>query len=324
MMVRLLNDILDFSKIESGRIALEATPFDPVRLARDVAAVHAPKAEAKGVALTVSVAPGAEAARMGDPLRVQQILHNLAGNAVKFTETGAVTIALSGAAPDALTLSVRDTGVGMTADQAARVFERFAQAESDTARRFGGTGLGLAIVKGLAEAMGGAVALDTAPGAGSTFTATLPLPAAPAGPDGADGAAVATALRPGLRALAADDNEVNRLVIAAFLKALGVEAVVVEGGRAAVAAARAGAFDILLLDVLMPDMDGPEALAAIRAEAKAAGRTPPPAVAVTGHAGESEIEACRAAGFAGHLPKPLSSDALIRMMARLTSAQAAV
>jgi PAS domain S-box-containing protein len=320
MLVRLLNDILDYSKIESGRVDFEAAAFDPAALARDVAAIHAPRAEAKGVALSVTAAPGAEARRVGDPLRVQQILHNLIGNAVKFTDTGSVRVEVAGGADAPLSVRIRDTGIGMTEAQAARIFERFAQAGSDTARRFGGTGLGLAIVRLLTEAMGGAVAVASAPGEGSTFTVTLPLPPAGARGAGAPGATERPALRPGLRALAADDNEVNRMVMASFLEALGVAATVVDGGLPAVEAARGGGYDILLLDVMMPDLDGPAALRAIAAEAEAAGRRAPPAVAVTGHASEDEIAACRAHGFAAHLPKPLQSDALARTIARLTEA----
>jgi PAS domain S-box-containing protein len=323
MMVRLLNDILDFSKIENGGIEFESAAFDPVALAEDVASTHRPRADAKEVALTVSAKDGAGGPRLGDPLRIQQILHNLVGNAVKFTERGSVSVEIDGAAPAPLVFRVTDTGVGMTEAQAARIFERFAQADPGVARRFGGTGLGLAIVRGLAEAMGGSVGVRSAPGVGSTFAATLPLPEAESLAAAPSATAEVPVLRPGLRALAADDSEVNRMVIAAFLDRLGVDAVIVDGGRAAVAAASAERFDVLLMDVVMPDLDGPSALAEIIAAAAAEGREAPPALAVTGHASDDEVAECRAAGFAGHLAKPLKVDALARSIARVTESAGA-
>jgi CheY-like chemotaxis protein len=325
MLLRLLNDILDGAKIEAGKIDLEEARFDPALLAEEVLDAHRAKADARGVAVLLEVDDEAEGPRLGDPLRVRQILHNLVGNAVKFTERGAVRIGLSEDCDDNLVVAVSDDGVGMTPEQAARIFERFAQAESSTARRFGGTGLGLSIVRGLVEAMRGRVSVTSAPGAGSTFTVVLPLPRAPAQDDAAKGRfeEAATALRPGLRALVADDTEINRIVISAFLDGLGVDGVLVDGGRAAVAQAREKTFDILLLDYLMPDLNGAETLAAIRTEAFTAGRTAPPAIAVTGHATRAEIQRCRDAGFAAHLPKPVDPVSLAALIADLTASRAA-
>ncbi len=320
LLVALVNDLLDAAKLERGAMALESAPFSPAAVAAAVLPAHAARAEEKGVTLTFALDPAAEAPRLGDALRLQQILHNLLGNAVKFTERGAVTLRIAAGADGALALAVADTGIGMTAEQAARVFDGFAQADATIARRFGGTGLGLSIVKALAEAMGGGVAVESAPGAGSTFTVRLPLPLA--GPAEPTPEAPAPAVPAGLRVLFADDNEINRVVLGAHLDALGVAATGVEGGRAAVAAARDGGFDALLLDVVMPDLDGPDALRAIHAEAREAGRVPPPAIAVTGLADAAGIEACLAAGFAAHLAKPIGMDRLAALLAGLSRVQA--
>jgi PAS domain S-box-containing protein len=322
LLVALVNDLLDFAKVERGALRLERAPFDPGTTVERAMPAHAERAAAKGLRFGVEIAPEAVAARLGDPLRVQQILHNLVGNAVKFTAAGSVDVALSADADDALLLTVTDTGIGMTPAQAARVFDSFVQADETIARRFGGTGLGLSIVKGLAEAMGGAVTVTSAPGAGSTFRARLPLPRADRSPAEAEPRRPAQAdgsLAP-MTALAADDNEINRAVLGACLSRLGVTATLVDGGLAAVDAARAGGFDVLMLDVVMPDIDGTEALSRIRAEAAAAGRTAPPAIAVTGRASAEEIEACRAAGFVGHLSKPLDAARLGTMLAELKMA----
>ena len=318
MMLRLVNDILDFSKVEHGGVTLERVPFSPAETARRAAASHAEAARAKGVALRLDLGAEAERPRLGDPLRVSQILHNLLSNAVKFTERGEVALAVDATGAGALRVVVSDTGIGMSETQCARVFDRYAQAESGTARRYGGTGLGLAIVKGLAEAMDGAARVESAPGVGSVFTVVLPLPEA-----AEDAAAAAIRGGPaaptGLRALAVDDQEVNRVVLAALLETLGVEAVIAATPREALEAAREGAFDVYLFDLMMPGMDGAELLAAIRAER---GGTAPAAIAVTGHAGEAEIAASRDAGFACHLAKPVSVEALAAALARCAGAGA--
>ena len=324
LLVALVNDLLDFAKVERGSLTLENVPFHPETLAETVASAHRLAVAAKGVMLVVEVAAEATAPRLGDPLRMQQILHNLIGNAVKFTETGTVTLNIDTDDTGGLRLVVRDTGIGMTPTQAARAFESFTQADQTIARRFGGTGLGLAIVKGLAEAMNGKVTLTTALGEGSTFTVVAPLPLAPAdaqalaAPAPAQAAAAAIA---GRRVLVADDNEINRLVLTAFLERLGLSVTTVVGGRAAVEAARHGGFDALLLDVMMPDLDGPDALAIIHAEAAAENRAAPPAVAVTGLASASEIDACTRAGFAAHLAKPIDACRLATILTLLMTPQ---
>jgi signal transduction histidine kinase/ActR/RegA family two-component response regulator len=320
LLVALVNDLLDFAKVERGALTLESVPFHPETLAETVVPAHRVAVAAKGVTLAVEVAAEARAARLGDPLRLQQILHNLIGNAVKFTETGTVTLNIDADDTGGLRLVVRDTGIGMTPEQAAQVFESFTQADPTIARRFGGTGLGLAIVKGLAEAMGGTVALATTLGKGSTFTVVVPLPYAPTDAPAQAAPAQASAVTlAGRRVLVADDNEINRVVLTAYLERLGLSVTTVDGGRAAVEAARQGGFDALLLDVVMPDLDGPDALAIIHAEAAASHRAAPPAVAVTGQASASEIDACTRAGFAAHLAKPIDAERLATILTLLTA-----
>ncbi|TVQ58817.1 MAG: PAS domain S-box protein [Rhodobacteraceae bacterium] len=315
LLVALVNDLLDFAKVERGALTMERVPFRPGTLAETVVPAHRVAVAAKGLTLDVAVAPEARAPRLGDPLRLQQILHNLLGNAVKFTEAGTITLRIDVDEAGALRLAVRDTGIGMTPAQAARVFESFAQADPTIARRFGGTGLGLAIVKGLAEAMGGAVTLKTAPGEGSTFAVTVPLSLAPGdAPTGKAPPWTAPGALAGRRVLVADDNEINRMVLTAFLERLDLSVTAVDGGRAAVEAARLGSFDALLLDVVMPDLDGPAALTIIHAEAAAAHRAAPPAVAVTGQAFASEIDACTRGGFAAHLAKPIDAERLAAIL----------
>jgi PAS domain S-box-containing protein len=314
-LLHIINDILDFSKIEEGRMDIDSIAFSLADIADQIERAHAARARESGVALSVACAPECSAPRLGDPHRIAQILHNLVSNAIKFSEGGSVSVRIAEGPGEAVRLTVADTGIGMSRAQAARVFERFAQADSSTTRRFGGTGLGLAIVKGLAERMGGSVTLETALGAGSTFTVTLPLRAADAGAGAGGGAEEGDA--PRLRVLAADDNEINRQVLAAFLDSLALPYRMATGGPEAVAAAREGGYDVLMLDISMPEIDGVEALAAIRAEAAARGAPRAPAVAVTANAMPHQVEAYLAAGFDDHLAKPITRDALAGALRRV-------
>jgi CheY-like chemotaxis protein len=239
---------------------------------------------------------------------------------MKFTERGSVAVTLDCPADGPLTLVVRDTGIGMTEAQVARVFDDFTQADASTTRRYGGTGLGMSIVRRLVEAMAGEVAIESRPGAGTTIRVALPLPLA-------DGAPVATpATEPAAegpiraRVLVAEDNEINRMVLEALLARLGVSVVMTRDGGDAVARFRDGGFDALLLDISMPGMDGPEALAAIRAFEAAAGLAPTPAIAVTANALAHQVEAFLAAGFAAHVAKPIEADRLAAALRRVLAA----
>lgn len=319
VLLNVINDILDFSKIEGGKLSLEATPLSLHDLARKVESVHALKASERGLGFSVVLGTGTEALRLGDPHRLQQILHNLVSNAIKFTERGEVTVTVRALAGDEVSMTVTDTGMGMSAEEVARVFEEFAQADSSTTRRFGGTGLGLPIVKGLVEAMGGTVTVRSVPGKGSTFAVTLPLPRATAEVPTRRQHAVPDAIPPGLRILGADDNEVNRMVLSAYLSALGVEATLAGGGAEAVAGRADAPYDGLMLDISMPGMDGIETLAAIRAREAACGLPHIPAVAVTANAMAHQIEEYLAAGFDAHLAKPIRREELISRLQLIAS-----
>jgi PAS domain S-box-containing protein len=321
VLLNVINDILDFSKIEVGRVELESVPFSLREIGRKVESVHALKAAEKGLTFEMLFGVGIEALRLGDPHRLQQVLHNLVGNAVKFTEKGEVSVALRATAPDTVVITVRDTGLGMTAEQQGRIFEEFAQADSSTTRRFGGTGLGLPIAKGLVEAMGGTIAVVSEASRGTSFTVTLPLPLAPAASASTRPADAAEVLPEGLVVLAADDNEVNRMVLSAYLGSLGVRVVMVDGGAAAVALRDSEPFDALLLDIAMPGMDGIEALTAIRARETALGLPRIPAVAVTANAMSHQIEEYLAAGFDAHVAKPIRRERLVEALQALGAAR---
>jgi PAS domain S-box-containing protein len=321
MLLHILNDILDFSKIEAGQIALEEIPLDPAEIARRVEALHGPLARDKGLALRVEAPPGP--LRRGDATRLLQVLGNLASNAVKFTEAGEVVLSVANPGDGALRIEVADTGIGMSPEEAARVFDRFAQADASVTRRFGGTGLGLSIVRGLVTAMGGEIDVASARGEGTRVALTLPLPVAER-PRPASAPAAPVADLGGVRILAADDNAMNRRVLAGMLDRLGAAHEVVSSGAEAVEAARGGGHDLLLLDISMPGMDGIEALALIAAQAAEAGRAPPPALAVTANVMEAQVASYLAAGFHGHIAKPVRIPALAAgARAALESAAAA-
>jgi PAS domain S-box-containing protein len=321
-LLAIINDVLDFSRLEAGRMAFEAAAFEPAAVARRVQRIMGPRAEERGVAVAFEIAPEAALARIGDAHRVEQILLNLMSNAVKFAENGHAVLRMDGRRGAPLTIVVEDDGIGMTAAQVARVFERFTQADASMSRRFGGAGLGLSIVRGLVDAMGGAIDVTSAPGAGARFTVTLPLPEAEAETPAETVEPEALRLPPGLRVLAADDNEINRLVLSAMLDALEVRRLCVDGGGAAVAAAKSEAIDLILLDISMPDMDGVEALAAIRADEAARGAARRPAVAVTANALPEQVAAYLAAGFDAHLAKPIRQDALAAALMRWSAVAA--
>jgi PAS domain S-box-containing protein len=315
-LMTILNDILDVSKIEAGKLTLEVTTFYPAELMRRIEALHRARAEERGLQLEIASTVGVDQPRFGDPHRILQILHNLVGNAVKFTERGVIRVAIESHEGQPLRLVVRDTGIGMSADQAARVFEDFEQADPSTTRRYGGTGLGMSIVRRLVAMMGGEVALDSALGAGTEIRVSLPLPvaapplsAAPSERVPAVCARGPRALR-GLHVLAVDDNPVNQLVVKTMLDRLDVESVLEDNGPAAIDQVRRRPFDAYFLDISMPGMDGTEALRRIRAVEGEVGRAPAPAIAVTAHAYAHQIESYLAAGFIAHVAKPLRPEHL--------------
>ena len=324
-LLQILNDVLDFSKIEAGKLELRLEAFDLGELAWRTCAMFADTAGAKGLQLTCEVGPEAEGMWEGDPPRLRQMLMNLLSNAVKFTEKGKITVAVT-ASSKGVRVTVRDTGAGIDPEHLPRLFHKFSQADESVTRRFGGTGLGLAICRELATLMGGDVAVRSVVGKGSEFALRLPLKRLEAAPSVKLEAPAARApdiavREAALRVLAAEDNPINQKVLAAFLEPLGVELTLVSSGREAIEAWRTGAWDVILMDIQMPDMSGVEATCFIRAAELAEGRARTPIVAVSANAMQHQTEQYRAVGMDVHVAKPIQAAALY---AALEEALAAV
>jgi PAS domain S-box-containing protein len=310
-LLAILNDVLDLSKIEAGKLQLEATEFDIAELARGAHATFAATAQARGLAFELNVERAARGVYIGDTVRVRQILYNLVSNALKFTEAGHVKVTV-GRRRRALTLTVCDTGIGIAPDKLALLFQKFEQGDASTTRRYGGTGLGLAICRDLAEMMGGMIGAESTPGAGTVFTVELPLKkiarAAPREPKRRKRIEPRSVPqgRP-LRVLAAEDNTMNQLVLKTLLEQIGVEPVIVPDGRAAVSAWEAEPWDLILMDVQMPEMDGPTATAIIRAREAGEGRARTRIVALTANAMDHQVAEYRAAGMDDFVAKPIEA-----------------
>jgi signal transduction histidine kinase len=303
----ILNSVLDLSKIEAGQLEVELGEFELGVLARSACAPFAGLAREKGLAFEIAVAADAEGACLGDVLRLRQVLANLASNAVKFTRAGAVAVDVRRTG-DEVVFEVRDTGCGIPAETQERIFERFAQADSSTTRTFGGAGLGLAICRELVSLMGGRIWLASAPGEGSTFGVALPLPpvaghAVPADPSAEDEG------RP-LRILAAEDNPTNAMILKALLEPAGVDLVVTEDGEKAVAAFGAAAYDLVLMDIQMPNMNGVDATRAIRRREAELGARRTPIVAVSANVMNHQIAEYLEAGMDGVVSKPVQAEVL--------------
>ncbi|WP_372785442.1 ATP-binding protein [Phenylobacterium sp.] len=311
-LLAILNDVLDLSKIEAGKLELEQAEFDIAELSRGALGAFAATAQAKGLAFELKVERGARGVYRGDSVRVRQILYNLVSNALKFTETGGVKVAVTRKAKR-LVLSVTDTGIGVAPDKLAGLFQKFEQADASTTRRYGGTGLGLAICRDLAELMGGTIRAESTLGAGAAFTVELPLARIAAAPAKlAPPSAQPTAPIEGvsLRVLAAEDNGMNQLVLRTLLEQVGVTPVIVGNGREAVAAWAAEPWDLILMDVQMPEMDGPTATGVIRAREGAEGRTRTPIVALTANAMAHQVTEYMQAGMDDFVAKPIEAGRL--------------
>ena len=309
-LLAIINDVLDFSKLEAGQVALELQPLSPRRLVDETVGLIAIQAAAKGLELKAEIDPNAPELVVGDVARIRQVLLNFLSNAVKFTAEGSVSVAISWRATKRggrLKLAVTDTGAGIARENVSRLFERFSQAEVSINRTHGGTGLGLAISKGIVELMGGRIGVDTKPGRGSTFWFELPVKQATASMIAAADQAPIDC--PQLRVLIVDDTAVNRELVRLMLGPLGLETEEACGGAEGVTAAMARPFDLILMDVRMPGVDGLEATRVIRATSDLNRRTP--ILALTADVHPENAAACRAAGMDDILAKPIVARELV-------------
>jgi signal transduction histidine kinase/ActR/RegA family two-component response regulator len=337
-LLSVLNDVLDLSKIEAGRMELEIAEFDIADIARQVSANYDQVAAKKGLSFAVEVAPSARGVRQGDSARLLQIVNNLVSNAIKFTDTGEVGVRIKGEGKDGaagLLVAISDTGCGVPADKLPLLFQKFVQVDASATRRFGGTGLGLAICRELAQLMGGQVWAESGSETGSVFSVSIPLERvressaeAPAAAEArsspqprlveaapASQAVAADIAAPqadeddpderALRVLAAEDNPTNQLVLRTVMATFGVDLTVTADGAQAVEAWRAGAFDVILMDIQMPEMDGVTATKLIRAEEVETGRGRIPIIALSANAMTHQVKEYLAAGMDMHVPKPI-------------------
>jgi signal transduction histidine kinase/CheY-like chemotaxis protein len=319
ILLAVLNDILDISKIEAGKLELETIEFDLGEVVESVRALFAPTATSKSLYLTTHLEEAAAGVWSGDPTRLRQILSNIVSNALKFTSTGGVAVDI-GADEQGLHIRVKDTGIGIPRDKLRQLFGKFVQVDSSTTRRFGGTGLGLAICRELVALMQGRIEVESVDGEGACFVIDLPLVRA------ADHESVTadepdeTKIPPAeederaLRILTADDNATNRLVLQALLGPLDVELTQVENGREALEAWREGSFDVILMDIQMPELDGVQATLAIRSEEARDGRARTPIFALSANAMPHQVQEYLAAGMSGYIAKPINAAKLYEVL----------
>ncbi len=319
-LLTLLNNVLDLSKIEAGRLELDPVSFSPRHCVEEAVRTLEARAIEKGLTIGYSVASALDESYRGDPIRVRQVLLNLVGNAIKFTERGGIDVRVEADGADhetaMLRFSVSDTGLGIAPDKQESIFEAFEQADKSTTRKYGGTGLGLAICSRLVRIMGGRIWVESEPGRGSTFCFTVGVKRedSRAGTErqaqttNGDGARQ-------LRILLAEDNAVNMKLATRMLEKWGHSVTTAGNGKEAVAHFRAGQFDLILMDVQMPEMDGLEATAMIRSEEKSSGARVP-ILAMTAHGQAEDRDRCLNAGMDGYVAKPISAAALSDALAR--------
>ena len=319
-LLAILNDLLDLAKIDAGQLTFELVEFDVNAMALGARNTFTALAQKKGVSFNLEVSPAAAGAWLGDPTRLRQILYNLISNSLKFTERGQILVSLT-IADSILTIKVRDTGIGIAPDRMAALFDPFVQADRTITRKYGGTGLGLTICRELAELMGGEISVESVLGEGSVFTANVPV-------NRVTGSDVAIApSRPveapelarswNLKLLIADDNQVNQLILQTMLLPMGFELTTVDDGRAALDALKQDAFDIVLMDVQMPVMDGISAVREYREFEKEACRPPIPVIAVTANVMAHQVTEYEEAGMSGMVEKPIQFAALVAEIGRL-------
>ena len=314
---RVLNNVLDFSKLESGRLELEQVPFDLRESLDQALAIFRQTASDKDLELALHIDPALPDRFLGDVSRLQQVILNLLSNAVKFTGRGRVELGAEMAGPLSarglcpLRLWVADTGIGIPEDRVGLLFQPFTQGDASTNRHYGGTGLGLAISKHLVECMGGTLAVHSRPGEGSTFEIRMEL--AVAGAPAKPGQVLQEQFS-GVRVLVAEDNPINRMVAVKLLERLGVAADTAANGEQAVEHARTGHYDLILMDVQMPDVDGLEATRIIRAEEEPGHRVP--IIAFTAQATPEEMKRCLGCGMDDFMSKPCGPAAMEAMLRR--------
>ncbi len=321
-LLAILNDLLDLSKIEAGKLELEEAPFDLSEIASGAHAAFTSIANNKGVSFNLEIADNARGVWRGDSVRVRQILYNLISNALKFTVEGHVRVVIDATQCDgakALHARVIDTGIGIATDKLASLFDKFVQADSSTTRRFGGTGLGLSICRELALLMGGSITVESTEGMGTTFDVLLPLKWLSGEITRIVRAPEAQSAKPAsdvsrLKVLAAEDNTTNQIVLKTILHSVGLEPLIVDNGREAVEAWTSGQFDLILMDIQMPILDGVAATKVIRAQEAERGLAPIAIVALSANAMKHQVDDYLAAGMDAHLAKPIQLEKLYGML----------
>ena len=320
-LLEIINDVLDFSKIRAGKVSLEERATDLAEIVEDVCSVLQSAAAEKSLFLSWHIDPEASRRSQGDPTRIRQVLYNLVGNAIKFTDVGGVEVRYSSLAGEGggelARFEVEDTGIGISEEDLELIFRQFEQAERRTSGGFGGTGLGLAISQRLVRLMGGDIDVRSKVGEGSRFTVTLPLVEPPESaaegphPEGSPSRTY------GFRALVAEDNEISQIVAGGFLRLVGIESEIAADGEDAIRLHGERDFDLIFMDVQMPKVGGLEATRRIRSSATA-GRDIP-IIGLTANASETDRRVCREAGMDEHLKKPLTLEELIGALDRLVS-----
>ncbi|GAB6040727.1 hybrid sensor histidine kinase/response regulator [Endothiovibrio diazotrophicus] len=322
-LLELINEVLDLAKMEAGRLELEQLEFVPAQLVEELAGTYGVQARAKGIELDAETAPTLPELVVGDPTRLRQVLVNLLGNAIKFTERGRICLAARPAEGEGLLFEVSDSGIGIDAAVRDKLFQPFTQADESMTRRFGGTGLGLALCRKLVEAMGGEIGVDSEPGRGSRFWVRLPLAAVPLGGKASSAARSQSERAAGGRyrgrVLVVEDNAVNRQVAVGMLVRFGLDPDTAADGEQALARLEEGRYDLVLMDLQMPVLDGDQATRRLREREQEGGLVPTPVVALTAYAMAGDREAALAAGMDDYLTKPVSLSELEAVLERWLS-----
>lgn len=316
-LITIINDVLDYSKIEADQIELEAAPFSVGEMVASVESDLEQLAQSKQIYFRIDMPSDFNDSRIGDLVRVRQIILNLVSNAVKFTHEGGVSIKinqLSNQGEHAVRFDIIDTGIGMDEKEKAHVFERFVQADSSTTRKFGGTGLGLSISMSLVERMNGKLAVSSEKGKGTRVCLILPLPLAPETLNQINSAPSAPKLDD-IHILIAEDNEINQTIIATMLEKTGAQLTFAENGKVAVERFSEGHFDCILMDIQMPEMDGLEAFSIIHAQHPSV-----PILALTANVMKDDITKYKEMGFRSHVGKPIETDKLYEALQQLFAA----